>query len=248
MGPHCARLLGHDGKAHRGIDRGVPPGGQPQSEFGGRPRLPQPHLRLCRPEPRGYPARRRCDQADPWISEMAFFLGGIAVAHYTAGRLADAVRYARKPCTCARASKGRNGCAARVWPRPAGSMRRERFSQPYVASSRSCPSTGYEPAFPTKRGSWWSASWRGCARRASMGVDEGCLGPRPALFRAPSIARRPRQPGRLRPGVSRDGKTCLAAGSGLPAPLTLRLDLSRPAPQMSAPAVTVRVYSSSPSR
>ena len=55
----------------------------------------------------------------PMDPEMALFLGGIAVAHYGAGRYAEALRVSGQCCGCAPAFKVRNACAARVWPRPA---------------------------------------------------------------------------------------------------------------------------------
>ena len=63
----------------------------------------------------------------PLDPEMALFLGGIAVAHYTAGRYAEAVRYSTELFDCARVSREHNVCAVRVWPRWAKSMKPGNF-------------------------------------------------------------------------------------------------------------------------
>ena len=55
--------MGSHGKAHRGVDRGVSSGGQPQSEFGGSPLSSQPRLGFCRAGSRSDRAWRRCHQA-----------------------------------------------------------------------------------------------------------------------------------------------------------------------------------------
>lgn len=78
----------------------------------------------------------------PLDPEMAIFLGGIAVAHYTAGRYAEAVRYASELLRLARVSRERSVCAVRAWLRQGASMKPGNFLQRYDASSPSYRSTG----------------------------------------------------------------------------------------------------------
>ncbi len=56
----------------------------------------------------------------PLDPEMAMFFGAIAVAHYYAGRYAEAAALCRRSsCGCVRAFRARNACAAPASPSPA---------------------------------------------------------------------------------------------------------------------------------
>ena len=67
---------------------------------------------------------------------MALFLGSIAVAHYTAGRYAEAVEYTTQARGCVRAFKARTACVARASRRPDASRKRAPILRPCGASSR----------------------------------------------------------------------------------------------------------------
>ena len=53
----------------------------------------------------------------PLDPEMALFLGAIAVAHYAAGRYAEAAQFTTEALGCVQDFRERNACAVRAWPR-----------------------------------------------------------------------------------------------------------------------------------
>ena len=94
MGSQRARLLGDDGAAYRGVGLSLSPGGQSQSEFcGGATNLS--HIFAFAGQDREAIAHgEEAMRLSPLDPEMAFFLGGIAIAHYMAGRFSEAARSA----------------------------------------------------------------------------------------------------------------------------------------------------------
>jgi tetratricopeptide (TPR) repeat protein len=81
----------------------------------------------------------RLSPVDP---EMAFFLGGIAIAHYTAGRFAEAVQYTTEALRWRPGFQARSVCAAQAWPRQGASTKPGRFLRWHDVSSPSCRSVG----------------------------------------------------------------------------------------------------------
>ena len=133
----------HDGKAHRGVDRGVSPGGQAQSEFRGGPLSSQPRLGFCGAGSRSDRARGRCHQAQSLGSGHGAVPRRLSRLLTTRpGDMQKLPTTRRKPCGCARVFRARNVCAARAWPRRGGSTKPGRFWQRCDASSRSYRSTG----------------------------------------------------------------------------------------------------------
>ena len=143
----------HDGEAHRGIDRGVSPGGQPQSEFCGGPRASRPRLGFCGAGSRGDRACGRGDQAQPAGSgDGAVPRRASRSRTITAGRYAEAVRiHDGSAAVCARAFRARNACAVRAWPRPGASMKPGLSCNGTTRAAPSYRSTGSGRAFPTRR-------------------------------------------------------------------------------------------------
>ena len=116
------------------VDRGISPGGQPQSEFGGGPLASQPQLRFCGAGSRGHRARRRSHQAQSARSGDGTVPRGIAVAHFAAGRYAEAA-HTRGSAAPASGISGRATSAVRK-PGPAGRVEEARSFWPrYDVSS-----------------------------------------------------------------------------------------------------------------
>ena len=159
VGADRVRLLVHDGKAHRGVDRGVPARRQPQSEFGGRALLSQSRAGVCRAGSRSDRAcakkpsgsarwirkwrfpRRHCGRAlsrRP-IAEALRYVGAVAaVAPGLSGRAAPALR---QPGPDGRIEEAREFLAAVRLEQPQLSIDWIKTSVPYQTH-------GVDGAFP----------------------------------------------------------------------------------------------------
>ncbi len=81
---------------------------------------------------------------------MAMFLGSIAVAHYTAGRYAEAIDYTTQAARLRPGFQGPTACVARASRKPDESMKRAPILRPCGASSRGFRWIGSGPMCPTR--------------------------------------------------------------------------------------------------
>ena len=89
----------------------------------------------------------------PLDPEMAMFLGGIAVAHYTAGRYAEALRYSSELLRLRPGFQGAQRLRCASLAQAGRLMKPGNFLQRCGASTPSYRSIGSEPAFPIRHAS-----------------------------------------------------------------------------------------------